>query len=190
MSETENTETETTKAEKVVIQRDIRKIASWQDVDRAMGVLRGCDAELGQISADFDAQIAELEAKKAKAVKPLVDKRARVEALITEFAPTARAELGKKKSLKLVHGRVGWKLGSKSVEFVHSEKHTIRIAQARNLVSLLRVRTDLDKSALKKLSTAEQLALGVQVSQVERLYIELSQSPAVEYPAAADDGEG
>lgn len=172
----------------VIIQRDIRKVETWQDVDRAMGVLRGTAAELASVGADFDAQIAELEAQKAKAVKPLVDKRARVEALIMDFAGPRRDELGKKKSVKLVHGVVGWKLSPKAVAFTHSEQRTIDLAKARGLDSLLKVKTDLDKAAVKKLTAAEQLALGVKITQEERLFVELSESPAIEYPALVEGG--
>ncbi len=182
---------EETTEKKVLIQRDIRKVESWQDVDRAMGVLRGCDAEMNGIGAEYDQQIAEIQAAKAKALKPLVDKRARVEGLITEFAPGRRAELGKKKSVKLVHGVVGWKLAPKAVAFTHSKERTIQLAEARGLESLLRRDVDLDKGAVKKLTAPEQLALGVKITQDERLFIELAADPAIEYPAAepAEDGE-
>lgn len=175
---------------KVLIQRDIRKVESWQDADRAMGVLRGCDSEMNGIGAEFDAQIAEIQAAKAKALKPLVDKRARVEALITDFADGRQADLGpKKKSMKLVHGVIGWKLTPAAIAFTHSEARTIDLAKARDLGSLLRVQVSLDKAAVKKLTLPEQLAIGVKITRDERLFIDLSSDPAIEYPAAAEDGE-
>lgn len=175
---------------KILIQRDIRKVETWQDVDRAMGVLRGCDAEMSGIGAEFDQEIAEIQAAKAKALEPLVNKRARVEGLVTEFAEGRRDELGKKKSIKLVHGVIGWKLGSKAVAFTHSEDRTIQIAEARGLDALLRRKVELDKTAVKKLTAAEQLALGVKITQDERLFIELAADPAIEYPPAEPAKDG
>lgn len=174
----------------VQVQRDIRTIVSWPDVDRALGALRFLEAEQARIAADYDARVANLQEEKQRALQPLLHRQERIEKLIAEFAEANRGTLKKKsKSLKMVHGTVGWKLASPKIEFVVSEGHTLALAMKRGLDSLFRMVPKLDKAALAKLTTGEQAALAVRIVQGEALYHKLSADPAISYPSA-DLGEG
>lgn len=175
------------------IQRDIRKVESWEDCDRALGVLRGLQAELGLIGSDFDERIALLQQQKQRASQALLDRQERIEDLVKGFATKNREGATKKgaKSLKMVHGSVGWKKGNPQITFHKSEEYTLNLVQKRGLDSLTNIKVTLDKSALKKLTPEEQRSLGVSIAQDELFFIKLSDDPTVEYPAVTvDEGDG
>lgn len=174
------------------IQRDIRKVETWEDCDRALGVLRGLQAELGLIGSDFDERIAILQQQKQRASQALMDRQERIEGLVKIFAGANREGATKKgaKSLKMVHGAVGWKKGNPQITFHKSKEHTLGLVLKRGLSSLTNTEVTLDKAALKKLTPEEQKALGVGVVQVEQFFIKLSDDPTVEYPAVTvSEGE-
>lgn len=193
MTATETTTTTTTeKAEKIVrVQRNIRVITTWPDVDRAMGVLRYLEAELAQVTVQYDEEIANLQEQKRCAVAPLQARKERIEALITEFAEANRDTLKKgAKSVKMVHGTLGWRKATAKVEFLVDEAHTLALAVKRGLSALYKMVPKLDKTALARLTHGEQTALQVRLVQAEALYVKLSADPAIDYPAteSAEDG--
>ena len=178
------------------LREDIRTVASWQDVDVALGVLRLCDARKAGIAAELDVQIQALQQKKAELLKPLDVKVDRVEKLVEAFVTEHRAQIdnGKsktQKSRKLVHGSVGFKKDAPQVLFVTSEKATLKLIGVRGLTDCVRITEAVDKGKVKDLSKSEQAAIGVRVAQKEDFFYKLNVDQPVEYPKPGETaGEG
>lgn len=172
------------------VRRDIETVTSWSDADQALGVLRLVEAELAKVGASFDARIQALQEGKASAARPLQEKKERIEALLQQFGATAKRTLpANKKSMQLVHGKIGWRTGKPSLRFVKSKKATIQLLQSRGLTSCLVTKVELDKDAVKKLSPAERELVGVKLEAAERFFYELSSDPVVAYPDAPNAAE-
>lgn len=170
--------------------REVRAINGWADVDRLMLALRIADVELGQIAASFDARIADLTEAKQRAVQPIVNRRERMEALAKNWIEEHRAEMLDKKgqpakSVKLVHGTVGFRKGQVSISTEDEEK-AIALLEKRGHADCVVTRQALVKDAVKKLEATELFMCGFKLSQEERFYVQLSKSPAITYPTAAE----
>jgi phage host-nuclease inhibitor protein Gam len=172
------------------IPTDIDSIASWQDVDVGMGVLRRTDAELSRVAIDVDEQIAQLEATKLEQSAPLVARRDRIETAITEYSNAHRAEIKlPAKSVKLTHGVVGWKKAAPKVELAGTEEATIKLLKLRGHTECIRVTEEIDKKKLLDLGSGEARLCGVTITQTERLNIKLNQGKLVEYPVADESDD-
>lgn len=173
------------------MQRDIRKVVDWPTADTALGVLRLVDAELAQVQAEYDEQIQQIEAAKRKAVAPLQKKRDRVEELVIDFAETQKGQLPKKaRSIKLVHGTVGWRKGAVTVTLIGDEEHTIEQLKARGQFQCVVTTENLDKSEVKKLPASVARQCGITITQTDRLYYKLKNEPIPEYPEVDEAGTG
>lgn len=167
-------------------QTDITDIASWQQLDIALGILRVNDAEIAGDSARYDKRIQAVQAEKQEVVQPKLDKRKRIEALVEDFVKTNRKTLGAKptvKSRKLVHGIVGFRAGKKKVTFVTSSGAAMKLLRVRDHLDCLKVKESINRAKVAELPESEQRLCGIVVGTGPELFFyKLNESDPIEYP--------
>lgn len=168
------------------VRQDIRKIASWDDVDAAMGVLRRLEAARDAELAHCDQAIRDAEERKRAAAARHDAGLQRVEGLIAEYAEAHKDEVcdGRRRSWKGHHGTVGWRTTGVRVEFENDENDTLNRLRARGHDDCIIVREKVDKNALKGLPASEVARCGVTLSQDEQLYVKTKPAPVDETPGA------
>ena len=169
----------------MTIPTEVKKIESWEDADRALLALRVTTAQIEQVSAIYDQRIQEAQEEKSKALKNLQARKERMEEVLEDFSVTNREGLGRKKSLKLVHGRIGFRKGAARLEFTRDEAHTQRMLKLRNHDDCLHTATEVVKNAVKKLPDSEMQLCGVTLVQEEKYFYELHADPPITYPEVA-----
>jgi phage host-nuclease inhibitor protein Gam len=169
---------------------EVRVISSWEDADRAMLALRIVEAQIAQEGARFDQAIQEAQERKSKVMGPLQARKERMEKVLEEFATANRTSLGSKKSINLVHGRIGWRKGNRKLTFTSSEGTTIRMLKLRSHPECIVVKEEIDKAALKNLPPHELALCGIGSEQKERFYYDLSSDPPIVYPDVQPFEEG
>lgn len=163
--------------------QEVRKVETWEDADRALLALRVTEARISMATAKFDESIQALEEAKSRAVRPLVDRKERMEALLEEFINRARATIKKgAKSQKLVHGVLGFRLGQPSLRFTESKEHTKKLLKIRGHSHCIVVREELDKKAARELPETERALCGMKLVQSESWFYKLHQDPPISYP--------
>jgi phage host-nuclease inhibitor protein Gam len=160
---------------------DIQEIASWRDVDTALGVLRRDDGETARINAHYDKAIQHLQEQKALELAPLQERTGRVARLVEGFVSERRAELGGK-TRKLVNGKVGYRIGGAKASWSGRDSHLIAVLKIRGHGACVVLEEKIDKEALKDLPTPELLLCGVTVKRTERFFVELATDPVVDLP--------
>jgi len=168
---------------------EVRVIDSWEDLDRALLAMRVADARIAQEGARYDQVIQAAQEKKSKALSPIQARKERMEVAIKEFAVNHRGDLKGKKSIDLVHGRVGWRKGHLQLIPSDSEANTIRLLKIRGHVECVVMKEELDKAALKNLPVHERGLCGIKEKQEERFYFDLSTDPPIVYPDSQPEAE-
>lgn len=166
----------------------VTTIATWEGADRALGVLRLIAARLDGVNATFDARIQALQEQKAARAADLLEHRKRIEELLEGFAPGARRSMpATRKSMKLVHGVIGWRKSAAKLKYTTSAKYTMQALKARGHTDCVKVKESIDKAALKKLSDTERAHVGVALVSSEVFFYELNGDPIVDYVPMADE---
>jgi phage host-nuclease inhibitor protein Gam len=162
---------------------EVRVVDTWENLDRALLALRVTEARIAEVSAKFDEDIQIAQEGKSKAITPLVARKERMEAIIKEFAIENRAALGTgRKSIKLVHGKIGFRKGKPKMVLSNGEEHTIRLLKLRGHAECVVVKEEIDKAALKNLPVSEMKLCGISQEQSEAFFYDLATDPPIVYP--------
>jgi phage host-nuclease inhibitor protein Gam len=163
------------------MQREVRVLHDWADVDRAMLALRVAEVELASIGAKHDAviQIAQ-EAKQAE-LQPIVSRTERMRERLEAFVEEHRADL-EGRSLKLTHGTVGYRRGNPVVAYERDAAHSMDMLKVRGLDACIAVVEKIDKKAVRGLDETELAVCGISITHDDRFFVRLAKSPVVIYP--------
>ncbi len=163
-------------------------ITTWEQLDGRLGELRIIKSKLDGVSATFDKRIQAVQEKKSAAAKPFLAEAELLEAAVLAFVAKHKADLGdKKKSRKLVHGTVGFRLTTAKVVFVKGEAAAMAALRARGQTQCVIVEESVSKTECKKLPPHEMKLAGIELKRDEAAFYELTDSPIVEYPDAGGE---
>lgn len=171
-------------------------LATWEDVDLAMGRIRAHKDKLKLVTTTYDAQIQQLQELRTEACKSTADAVLAEEAKIRDFMVTHEAEIevqkaqGKgpaKRSRTLVHGVVGVRTSPAKVVVVDEER-TIEMCEQRGHSGCIVITKKLVKDQLAKLPATERRIVGVSLTQSDSIYYKLVGAQAVLF--GGDAGEG
>lgn len=168
--------------------KPITAISSYPDVDDRLGELRVLTGRVEQLRARAERRIQKIEAELAAATKPFQARAAVLDSEVLAFIETRAADFEQKRSLKLVHGTVGMRLGSPKVVCL-DEAATIADLQKRRLKACVMVHYSLDRAAVRKLTPKVQAAVGVFVEQLDNAFYKLTEGPLAEAPALLVAGD-
>jgi hypothetical protein len=168
--------TSTTSDIAVRIRSDLKGISTWKDADEAIAIISAAEMEISVIEAEINAQLAALKALQQTKIL-------RLTAMLREFVTQHREDMGdKKKSRKLAHGEVGFKLGNRRVVYNESEEFTILMLKKHKIENCIVTTESVDKMALHKLEEADLVKIDVAIEQEERFFYKSSEAKAAKYP--------
>ena len=134
------------------------QFSHWQQVDDALREIGQIDRELGLIESGQNAEIDRLKNSAKEQAKPLLARKAVLELAMKEFCEARRAEFTRAKSKKLTFGNVGFRLSSKVV--IRRVADTLQALKDLGLSHCIRQKEELDKDAMKNLSTETLAEVG------------------------------
>lgn len=153
------------------------------------------DAVLGRMASET-ATLKEREAKLNRAIEALRNRfgpelqelRAGIEAkriALFEWAKLNRAEFGEKKSLELLHGTIGFRLGNKFLDTLSkfAWKKVLAAMKGKRWLPYVRIKREPDKVKLladalraeNPLPAATLSKIGLKIEQEENFFVELKQ---------------
>ncbi len=153
--------------------------ATREELEILLGEYTLVEANHRAYTAELDISIAALRDRYVQHLTPVA---ARLEALaeaIASWAETNKPEFGDRRSLDLLHGTIGWRLGQPTVKTRPKARLEDVVARCRasGRTDLIRTTEALDKEAILALCakgelTPETLApLALRVTQEERFFI-------------------
>jgi phage host-nuclease inhibitor protein Gam len=124
-------------------------LLSWDDVDDAMRQIIEKDNELNGLTALLDEAIEKLKHDYEKAAKPLQDDVKVMGSQIKQFVSEHRDDLGAKKTMKLLHGKTGFRLSTSCVVPRGKEQNVVAQLEAMGLWDCVAVKKTVNKEQLK-----------------------------------------
>jgi len=150
-------------------------VESWSDVDRLIHRLARMDTQTASISADVDRDIRALKDKAAGRVALFAAERKAIAGEIEAYAKAHKADFGKDRSLRLAHGRVGWRAATR-IRFAAKAEEVIARLKRRGLEVAIMVTERASKEILETFDDKVLAGLGVKRQRSDTFYIELDEA--------------
>lgn len=131
---------------------------SWNEVDTCLSEIGTIDRELALLEASQNEQIDRIKANTKATAQPLHDKKSGIELAIKEFCEANRGEFAKVKTKPLTFGAVGFRLSTKIM--IKRVADTLQALKDLKLLTCIRTKEELDKEAMKNLSTETLAEVG------------------------------
>lgn len=149
------------------------RLESWDQVDDNLFQIGMIDREVGLIEASANEEIDRIKAKSKEAAAPLFDKKAGLELAIKEFCEANRAEFAKVKTKALTFGSVGFRQSTRII--VKRVVDTLQALKDLGLTTCIRVKEDIDKEAMKNLSSETLAEVGAGLKTQNTFGYEINQ---------------
>ncbi len=168
------------------IRRTAPVVATRADAERLLGELAAASAEQARLQAELDAELTTVRQRYEGNIDLLAKKIEGHTGLLQAWAEASPEEFGDKKSLELLHGRLGFRTGNPKLKTLPGWTWDRVKALLLPASPFLRVKTEPDKEGLlaarqrNELDDGDLRALGLKVVQDEAFFIE----PKVDAPAA------
>ena len=149
-----------------------------QQAEDAFAVYAEADAKLQQVTAKADEQIIKIREKYAEQVTRLGDIKSGAMDILQSYAENNREEFGKKKSMELTHGIIGFRTGTPALKAAKSFTwKSITTLLAKLYPDYVRHVTEpaKDKILADRLYPATQnmmVECGIIVDQAESFFVE------------------
>lgn len=134
------------------------QLNSWDDVDDSLRQIGEIDRELQLLEAGQNEAIDKIKATAKENATPLQDKKAGLETAIKEYCEANRGEFSKVKSKTFTFGSVGFRLSTKIM--VKRVADTLQALKDLQLFGCIRIKEELDKEAMKNLSSETLAEVG------------------------------
>lgn len=150
-------------------------ITSLDAADAALVELAKLEREVKMIEICLDEDLEEARKKADELAAPLREKRALLEAALTTYATAGKETLFKKKakkrSLKLVHGVIGFRSSDEVTTLPKvTWEEVVEKLKAMNLPECVRTKEEPDKKALRKLPEDLRTEAGVSIEPKDTFY--------------------
>ena len=166
-------------------------ITDYKELDAALGRVRVHHTTMATVAAAFDDQIRLLQEQRQVALTPSLTAIAAEEAAIRPFLDAHRADFpDKKRSRKLVNGKVGLRLGAEKVTFTREQDHTVRLCQALALHDCLKTKITFIKAKAKELNAQQLVTIGVELHRTEATWYQLPDGELIAFGDEADADGG
>ncbi len=158
-----------------------------EEADRLLGEIGALSREIERVEADLTDQVARLMDQAKAASSPLGEALKSKFAALTAWAEAHKGELldGKRRSVGMTHGTIGWRMGTPAVKVARGQEETLVKTLLRlDLGRFLRTAVTLDKEAILKDPAAVEGIVGLTVEQKETFFakpldVELEQQATV-----------
>lgn len=146
---------------------------SWEEVDVCLMEIGTIDRELGLLEASQNEQIDRIKSNTKACAQPLQDKKSGLELAIKEYCEANRAEFAEVKTKVLTFGECGFRLSTKIV--VKRVADTLQALKDLALGHCIRVKEELDKEAMKNLSSETLAEVGAALKTENAFGYEINQ---------------
>lgn len=168
-------------------------ITTLEEANQALAEIAEIDLKLASNDATMNRVITKAKTRAEAVAAPLREKRETLGAALNVFAVTSRAEhFDKKKSLKLLHGVIGFRVSRKLVTLKGFTWKKVLDAIQGMGVSLedwavfggcVRTKHEVDKDAVKELAEADMARIGCKIKEDDEFYYETKPESAAEKAA-------
>lgn len=134
------------------------RLGSWDDCDEALHEIGELDREIGLLESSQNEWIDRCKKETKEAAAPLHDRKAALELSLKEYCEANRGEFAKVKTKVLTFGSVGFRISTKVI--VKRVADTLQALKDLGLSACIRVKEELDKEAMKNLSTETLAEVG------------------------------
>lgn len=148
-------------------------LESWDQVDETLRAIGVIDREVNLIEASANEEIDRIKAQTKEAAAPLLDKKSGLELAIKEYCEANRAEFTNMKTKALTFGSVGFRLSTKVI--VKRVADTLQAMKDLGLSACIRIKEELDKEAMKNLSTETLAQVGAGLKTTNAFGYEIDQ---------------
>lgn len=146
------------------------RLKTWDDAAYTLKEIGELQIEINDITNRMNAQISDIKADADLRCKPLLDRIARLEADLKEFAEAHRTDIpGKTK--KLTFGSLGFRASTKII--IRNVKATLAALAARGMTDCIKVKESIDKTKLEAYSDADLAAVGAMRKQQDCFWYEV-----------------
>jgi phage host-nuclease inhibitor protein Gam len=150
---------------------DLTVIRTWEEVDEALREIAQITGEIEAREAAFNRVVGELREELVQRTRPLAERREALERLIREFAERHRAEFGRRKSVELNFGSLGFRHSTRLV--VENVKAVVEALRARGMADYIVVKEDVDRQRLRRCDPGVLAELGVRLEDGETFWYEV-----------------
>jgi phage host-nuclease inhibitor protein Gam len=162
------------------------KITTTEQAEAALGAYAFATHRLAKLEAEMNLKLTETRRKYEDEMAQLADAARAEEKRLRSWADGHPEIFGKARSVKLLHGVVGYRLGNYAVKLVRGFKleRVVALVKAAFGPAYIRQKLELDKDLIladRARLGAEALAgCGLVIEQAEKFYIEPEKSEAPE----------
>ena len=150
-----------------------------QQVEQWMAEVAMADAAERKLTAQMDAELTKVREKYAAALEAEQRRKTLAEEELASWAGLNKEAFGAKRSLKLVHGIMGWRLGTPALKLRSRIKSDMAFEKVKRFYpEYIRTKEEVNKEAILAAYAGKQMdddtlaACGYQVRQEERFYVE------------------
>ena len=148
-------------------------------IEGLMAEVAIADAAERRLTAQMDAELTKVREKYAQALEQERSRRLQAEEQLASWAELHKEAFGARRSMKLTHGVMGWRLGTPALKLRNRVKAAMAFEKVKErLPEYIRVCEEVNKEALLAAHAGKQVSdellaqVGYQVTQTERFYIE------------------
>lgn len=170
------------------IRRTAPVVATRADAERILGELAADTAETSRLKAELESKLTAVRQQYEGTIEQLGKRIEGNTGLLQSWAESNPEEFGDKKSLDLLHGRLGFRTGNPKLKTLSGWTwDRVKETLIRNLTGHVRTKTEVDKEGLlaafqrHELDDRDLREIGVKVVQDEAFFIETK----TETPTAA-----
>ena len=149
------------------------------DIEALMAEVARADASVRQLTAKMDAEMTKVREKYAQALELERSRRQGAEELLESWAELHKEAFGARRSMKLTHGVMGWRLGTPALKLRSRIKSDMAFEKVKRFYpEYIRTKEEVNKEAILAAYAGKQMdddtlaACGYQVRQEERFYVE------------------
>ncbi len=152
-------------------------VESREDADRALMRLGEVARARERLKARCEESIKRARERRKEAEAPLEAEAKIIERALQDWAKRDRKTWGKARSLRLRHGRVGWRQ-STSLRLLKKAETVIKLLKARGLEECVKTRESVNRELLRQLDEESVRAVGAKLVRRDAFFVEPAREEA------------
>lgn len=152
-----------------------------EELERLVGDYAIQEIAIAQLTAELDERLLAVRAEYEQRLGARAEQRDALGEAIGAWGEMNKAAFGEKRSLELMHGTIGWRLGKPTVKLrprVRAED-AVSLCKSTENSDLIRIKAELDKEQIlnryagNKITDEQLEAIGVKIEQTERFFVDV-----------------
>ena len=162
------------------------KIQTSEQAEGALAAYANAQNRIARLESEMNLKLTTIRERYADDLAVLAETAKTEAARLRDYADAHPELFDKSRSIKLLHGVIGYRLGNFAVKLIRGFKVERCIALAKTILgpSYIRTREDLDKDSIladrEQLPPAKLASCGLRIEQAESFYITPEKTEAPE----------